>query len=127
LVVVSNRVADLSAGHQSGGLAVAVGEALMASGGLWFGWSGEVLDDAHEREPKVVRTGEVRTITVPLSPREHEHFYLGFANKCLWPLLHYRLDLADLRTGPEQPTFAVNKRFATKWRPCSAPRTRSGA
>ena len=43
LVVVSNRVGDLSNGSQSGGLAVAVGEALKAAeGGLWFGWSGRV-------------------------------------------------------------------------------------
>ncbi len=44
LVVVSNRVGDLSNGSQSGGLAVAVGEALKANGGLWFGWSGRVSD-----------------------------------------------------------------------------------
>jgi trehalose 6-phosphate synthase len=117
LVVVSNRVANLSAGFQSGGLAVAVGEALMASGGLWFGWSGEVAEDAHEREPQVVRTGEVRTVTVALTPREHDQFYLGFSNRCLWPLLHYRLDLAELRTGPEATYFAVNKRFANEVAP----------
>ncbi len=60
LVVVSNRVADLSAGHQSGGLAVAVGEALQASGGLWFGSSGEVTPEARNQEPLIRRTGNVR-------------------------------------------------------------------
>jgi trehalose 6-phosphate synthase len=112
LVVVSNRVADLSAKSQSGGLAVAVGEALEASGGVWFGWSGDVLPNASEMEPGVEQSGPVTIVTVPLSPEEHESFYLGFANQCLWPLFHYRLDLADLRAGSESTYFAVNKRFA---------------
>src|SRR4051812_2770255 len=97
LVVVSNRVADLSAKSQSGGLAVAVGGALEASGGVWFGWSGDVLPNALEMEPGVEQSGPVTIVTVPLSSEEHESFYLGFANQCLWPLFHYRLDLADLR------------------------------
>ncbi|MGI8724435.1 MAG: hypothetical protein ACR2J1_03550, partial [Methyloceanibacter sp.] len=37
LVVVSNRVADVTAKTQTGGLAVALGDALRASRGLWFG------------------------------------------------------------------------------------------
>ena len=112
LVVVSNRVADLSAGHQSGGLAVAVGEALVASGGVWFGWNGETAADAREQDPTIQRFGEVCSATVPLTPEEHEGFYLGYANRCLWPLFHYRLDLADLKTGAEVAYFAVNERFA---------------
>jgi trehalose 6-phosphate synthase len=112
LVVVSNRVADLSAKSQSGGLAVAVGEALEASGGVWFGWSGEVVASAADAPPHIEQSGEVSTVTVPLSPEEHERFYLGFANQCLWPLFHYRLDLVDLRAGSDAVYFAVNKRFA---------------
>ena len=46
LVVVSNRVADFNAKFQTGGLAVALGDALKASKGVWFGWSGDVADDA---------------------------------------------------------------------------------
>ena len=43
LVVVSNRVADPRK-PGAGGLAVALGEALQQSGGLWFGWSGKVAE-----------------------------------------------------------------------------------
>ncbi len=39
LVVVSNRVADPRK-PAAGGLAVALGEALQATGGLWFGSRG---------------------------------------------------------------------------------------
>ncbi|MGB4926547.1 MAG: alpha,alpha-trehalose-phosphate synthase, partial [Giesbergeria sp.] len=44
LVVVSNRIADPRK-PAAGGLAVALGEALAQSGGLWFGWSG-AIDEA---------------------------------------------------------------------------------
>jgi|GEM_PF-5697005 len=47
LVVVSNRVADPTAA-QSGGLAVAVGDALQDGNGIWFGWSGEIDDNAEK-------------------------------------------------------------------------------
>jgi trehalose 6-phosphate synthase len=112
LVVVSNRVADLAAAHQSGGLAVAVGEALNASGGIWFGWSGELAEDALERPPQIKTSGRTSAVTVGLTPDEHEHYYLGHANRCLWPLFHYRLDLAEFSSEAEAVYFAVNKRFA---------------
>ena len=43
LVVVSNRIADPRK-TAAGGLAVALGEVLNNSGGLWFGWSGKLVD-----------------------------------------------------------------------------------
>ena len=78
LVVVSNRVADPSLGHRSGGLAVAVGEALIASGGLWFGWSGETVRDAHTRPPQVREVGDITTITMALTTEEFDGYYLEF-------------------------------------------------
>ena len=53
LVVVSNRVADFSAKFQTGGLAVALGDALKASKGAWFGWSGKTRDDALTAPPDI--------------------------------------------------------------------------
>ena len=50
LVVVSNRVADPRK-TAAGGLAVALGDALAASGGLWFGWSGRVVEAADGGSP----------------------------------------------------------------------------
>ena len=112
LVVVSNRVADLTAAHQSGGLAVAVAEALEASGGIWFGWSGDVDANAAAISPKLRTSGNVSTATIPLTNEEHEDYYLGYSNRTLWPLFHYRLDIADLSGRWDETYFAVNKRFA---------------
>ena len=121
LIVVSNRVADLSGGIPSGGLAVAVGEALQASGGIWFGWNGKVDADAAQARAEIRRHGNVRTVTVSLTPQEHEQFYLGFANNCLWPLFHYRLDLAALNSRHEATYFAVNRRYADNVAPLLRP------
>ncbi|MDB5875476.1 MAG: alpha,alpha-trehalose-phosphate synthase, partial [Ramlibacter sp.] len=43
LVVVSNRVADPRK-TAAGGLAVALGESLQQTGGMWFGWSGHIVE-----------------------------------------------------------------------------------
>ena len=45
LVAVSNRISIPRKGAAPGGLAVGVLAAMQARGGLWFGWSGEVIDE----------------------------------------------------------------------------------
>ncbi len=114
LVIVSNRVADPSAGPQSGGLAVAVGAALQDGNGLWFGWSGEIVEnDATDRSGvNLERSGNVTVATVPLSKRDYENYYLGYANRVLWPVFHYRLDLAEFDNAALSGYKAVNQRFA---------------
>jgi trehalose 6-phosphate synthase len=111
LVVVSNRVGDLSNGSQSGGLAVAVGEALKANGGLWFGWSGHVSDTPAPPHERRFGCG-VTTATMDFTPEEHELYYLGFSNRCLWPLFHYRLDLIQISDEEKDAYFATNDRIA---------------
>jgi trehalose 6-phosphate synthase len=112
LVVVSNRVADLSAKCQSGGLAVAVAHALKGSRGLWFGWSGETSEDAPAAPPKIETYGELSMAKLDLSPEEEEGYYYGYANRCVWPALHYRLDLARCSEIDAETYFSVNARFA---------------
>ncbi|UCH18644.1 MAG: alpha,alpha-trehalose-phosphate synthase, partial [Burkholderiales bacterium] len=68
LVVVSNRVADPRKAA-AGGLAVALGDALKSSGGLWFGWSGRVRPDnatAPDHDVHVHKHGDVTLATVDL-------------------------------------------------------------
>jgi trehalose 6-phosphate synthase len=112
LVVVSNRVADLSAKYQSGGLAVAVGDALKGSHGLWFGWSGETSEHALDTPPKIEMHGALKMAKLDLTPDEEEGYYYGYANRCVWPALHYRLDLARCSETDAEIYFKVNARFA---------------
>ena len=115
LVVVSNRIADPRK-PASGGLAVAVGQALEASGGLWFGWSGRIVENGTpgEGDLHLQQAGNVQLATVDLSREDHDSYYLGYSNGVLWPVFHYRLDLADFDAGYIGGYRRVNQMFAHK-------------
>ena len=115
LVVVSNRIADPRK-PASGGLAVAVGQALEVSGGLWFGWSGKIVENGTpgEGDLHLQQAGNVQLATVDLSREDHDSYYLGYSNGVLWPVFHYRLDLADFDAGYIGGYRRVNQMFAHK-------------
>ena len=115
LVIVSNRVGDPRKAS-AGGLAVALGDALAKSGGLWFGWSGKVVDDGAPGEGEVhhQRSGTVELVTIDLSKADHDTYYAGYSNQALWPAFHYRLDLADFASGFFAGYQRVNRLFARK-------------
>jgi trehalose 6-phosphate synthase len=115
LVVVSNRVGDPRKAA-AGGLAVALGDALSQSGGVWFGWSGKIIEGGAPGEGEVhsVRAGAVRLVTIDLSRTDHDAYYTGYSNQALWPALHYRLDLADFGAGFFAGYQRVNRLFARK-------------
>ena len=112
LIIVSNRVA-LPQETATGGLASAMRTALQERGGLWFGWSGKIV----KRESGEVhhqQEGAVEYATMDLSRADHNDFYDGFANRTLWPLLHYRPDLVDYDRRHLQGYLRVNTLFAEK-------------
>ena len=47
---------------------------------------------------RVVHDG-ITYITLDLSKEDHHEYYNGFTNRVLWPILHYRVDLASSRAG----------------------------
>lgn len=112
LIVVSNRVADLSKAGQSGGLAVALGDALKERGGLWFGWDGNVVKRGTRVEPTVHTQGSVKTVTLPLTEKDYREYYQGFANSVLWPIFHYRLDLSNYKSNFLKGYQRANSKFA---------------
>jgi trehalose 6-phosphate synthase len=118
LVVVSNRVTPISGAKAAtaGGLAVGVLAALRESGGIWFGWSGETTESTSP-EPKVFRSGKITYITLDLNQAEFDRYYGGFANRTLWPLLHYRLDLSSFDRDWYLAYRRVNQLFAEQLRP----------
>src|SRR6516165_3366226 len=95
LVVVSNRVAPITEGEPTaGGLAAGVLDALKQQGGIWFGWSGEITDDAVAAAHVEHTVGSITLYTVDLTRRDYDEFYRGFANGTLWPTLHYQISHA---------------------------------
>src|SRR4051812_11579290 len=122
LVVVSNRVADPRR-TAAGGLAVALGEVLNNSGGLWFGWSGKLVEEpaGTETPVKVHQAGRVALATMDLTRPDYEAFYVGYSNGVLWPVFHYRLDLADFDAGYIEGYRRVNQLFARQLLPMLQP------
>ena len=118
LVVVSNRVTPISGSKAAtaGGLAVGVLAALRETGGIWFGWSGETIETGTPI-PKVVRTGDITYITIDLLQADFERYYGGFANRTLWPLFHYRLDLSSFDRDWYVGYRRVNQLFAEQLYP----------
>jgi trehalose 6-phosphate synthase len=120
LVVVSNRVALDNQNQNSGGLAVAIRAALESAGGIWFGWSGQV-GDGSDAEPALSSRGALTYATVDLSQRDHDEYYLGFANRVLWPLFHMRPGLVDYSRRDAAGYVRVNRRFARALAPLLRP------
>ncbi|HET6553223.1 MAG TPA: alpha,alpha-trehalose-phosphate synthase (UDP-forming) [Dyella sp.] len=110
LVVVSNRVA-LPDQTATGGLGSAMRAALQDRGGCWFGWSGKMARQTGG-EVHRERDGMVEYATIDLSRQDHDDFYDGFANRTLWPLLHYRPDLVDYNRKHLAGYLRVNNLFA---------------
>ncbi|HEV3430369.1 MAG TPA: alpha,alpha-trehalose-phosphate synthase (UDP-forming) [Paraburkholderia sp.] len=96
LIVVSNRVATPTETKGSaGGLAVGVFGALKDAGGVWFGWSGDVVSETVANAgPTLVQEGAVTFATIGLTKKDYDQYYRGFSNATLWPVFHYRNDLA---------------------------------
>ena len=117
VVLVSNRVLDLSKSTRAGGVAVVLANIVRTRKALWFGWNGEI-------EP----TGDVdvierkgRIATTPLSDTEYAGYYLGYANSVLWPVFHNRLDLAKFEAGFFERFVDVNRRLVGLLQPMLNP------
>ncbi|MGO8915811.1 MAG: alpha,alpha-trehalose-phosphate synthase (UDP-forming) [Stellaceae bacterium] len=121
LVVVSNRVAMADpAGKSAGGLAVGILAALRRSGGMWFGWSGEV-GDAPSGTTEIVESDEITYARLDLARRDYDQYYNGFANRVLWPLFHYRPELMEYRREDFAGYLRVNRQFAVRLAPLLKP------
>ncbi len=119
LVVVSNRIATPNDKKASaGGLAVGILGALKASGGTWFGWSGEIGDDSQPL--KKVSKGDISWASFNLSEEDHELYYNQFSNAVLWPAFHYRLDLVNFQRPAWEGYLRVNAAVAQKLLPLLA-------
>lgn len=115
LIVVSNRVSvakGRGAAGAQGGLAVAMAGALRNRGGMWFGWSGKEVEH-FTGQLRMERVNDVTTATIDLETQDVDEYYNGYANRTIWPLFHYRMDLAEYSNEFGRGYERVNDRFAS--------------
>ena len=119
LIVVSNRVTvpDKSGAAPAGGLAVALKAALGERGGIWMGWSGKSSGDREPEALSLQTHGNITYALTDLTDTDVEEYYHGFANRVLWPICHYRLDLAEYGRKEMAGYFRVNRFFAQRLAP----------
>ena len=109
LIVVSNRVP--LGGVGSGGLVVALHEALTAEGGIWIG-AEDIEGEADETLRRQDEDLPYEKLTFGLNEADRAEYYAGYANSVLWPLCHRRSDLIHYESRYRDGYERVNKRLA---------------
>jgi trehalose 6-phosphate synthase len=114
-IVVSNRVARVTpGGPMVGGLEAALLPAVEKSGVVWLGSSGNTrhIEPGDNPLVEVAGYGCGTIARVDLPEQHYGGYYEGYANSCLWPLLHARADIAHARAGDYASYCAVNAYMA---------------
>lgn len=120
LVCVSNRVSLPRKTAAPGGLAVGVLSALQKTGGVWFGWGGE-LTDGEPGEPDILIRDGVTYTSLELQREEFHRYYNGFSNDSLWPLFHYMPSKFRFRAEERDAYESINRQFAQRLAPLLRP------
>lgn len=120
LVCVSNRVAAPRRGGAPGGLTVGLLGALRQTGGMWFGWGGELVDD-EPGEPELLFRENIIYATIDLQRRDFDHYYNGYANSTLWPVCHYLLRSFRYSEEQHEAYERVNRQMAQRLMPLLQP------
>src|SRR5258708_2045325 len=125
LVVVSNRLPirpddddEAATWHRSpGGLVSALTPVLRRRGGVWVGWAGHsgavAVPDSYEG---------IALRAVPISANEYDDFYVGFANRTLWPLYHDAVRAPSFERRWWHAYVLVNHRYAQAVAASAGPR-----
>ncbi|KAA2311765.1 trehalose-6-phosphate synthase [Puniceibacterium sp. HSS470] len=109
LIVVSNRIPTQAVA--SGGLVVALHDALSKTGGVWIGANSDPVETQTDTLTEIGATPYQR-LAFDLTEDEYENYYLGFSNSVLWPICHRRDDLVQLSADFERAYHGLNTRLA---------------
>jgi len=97
-----------------GGLVTALDPILRLTGGTWIGWTGgyEPLPEKIliDQDADFTRGYHLRPLN--LSWDEVDQYYLGYSNKCLWPLFHYFQEYCEFNRDHWETYKKVNRKFA---------------
>jgi len=124
LVVVSNRIAVPDGSKASaGGLAVGILDALKTTGGLWFGWNGDIsaIGEEENEEIDIVKQEGITYASFPLNQNDYDLYYCQFSNTVIWPAFHYRLDLVQFQREAWDGYCHVNELLAERLLPLIEP------
>ncbi len=94
--------------------------ALQRTGGLWFGWGGELTEEEPGQPAISIREG-VAHATIELRREQFQRYYNGFSNDALWPLFHYMPSKFRFRPDEQLAYEEVNRQFAQKLQPLLKP------
>ncbi len=95
---------------------MAISAALREYSGIWFGWSG-VTTPQFTGQISIHKIGGVTVATTDLEEQDVQEYYNGYANRTLWPLFHYRIDLTAYERSYDAGYARVNARFADTLNP----------
>jgi trehalose 6-phosphate synthase len=111
--IISNRVAvpRKKNDNPAGGLEVALRATLKRHAGVWMGWSG-TISRSGDLSVRTISHDDLTCMVTDLSREDYGEYYQGFANSVLWPVLHYRLDLAEFSRRDLTGYMRVNQRLA---------------
>ena len=111
IFIISNRVSLPSNQRtvHAGGLEVALRGLLKRKHCVWVGWSGKAVDQEEKAEVRYQKAGGTEYIVTDLVRQDFEEYYNGFANRVLWPVLHYRQDLAEFSRRDLSGYLRVNE------------------
>src|SRR5688572_11555941 len=79
--------------------------------GIWFGWSGESTPE-FTGKISMQKVGGVTIATTDLEEQDINEYYNGDANRRLWSLFHYRIDLTAYDRSYSSGYARVNACFA---------------
>ncbi|NUP13640.1 MAG: trehalose-phosphatase [Polyangiaceae bacterium] len=127
LVVISNRLpASAPPGARKlnvGGLVSGLAPALTERGGLWVGWSGRAKKglpvDSGSLQLDLSQVPARGALDLPAETLEH--YYDGFCNRTLWPLLHGFFSKVRYEDEEFRAYANVNRAFASAVRSVCPP------
>jgi trehalose 6-phosphate synthase/phosphatase len=116
LILLANRppIRPTPEGHWApalGGLATALLPVLIDRGGAWVSMQ-DPGEEAPIDQPYPEEAPRFHVRRIPLTEEEHDLYYLGMANRVLWPLAHYLVDHVEPDRTYWEAYRAVNRRFA---------------
>lgn len=120
LIIVSNRLPvklekinnTFKSSVSAGGLATGLKSYHRKNNSVWIGWPGLNVENKDEEQAITQILDKEHCSPVFLEEQLIEHYYDGFSNSTLWPLLHYFTEYTEFNETYWEAYKKVNQIFA---------------